>query len=121
MVGCVPLVSVQAIGWNYNAKHRERYRDLLQASASIISIAQSSKRVEDALEEMKSSMPNVDGLQLPRRTSATGKDGAFAVRFHPASCTDSDYADRCTSQTDAVTGCSYEVVVGYPGASMAFD
>ncbi|KAH9065792.1 hypothetical protein EDB87DRAFT_889121 [Lactarius vividus] len=50
----------------------ERYRDLLQASSSIISIAQSSRDVLSALEDIKTSIP----AELPRsvrRTSATEK------------------------------------------------
>ncbi|KAI9460535.1 hypothetical protein BJY52DRAFT_1185903 [Lactarius psammicola] len=52
----------------------ERYRDLLQASSSIISIAQSSRDVLSALDDIKTSIP----AELPRsarRTSATEKDG----------------------------------------------
>lgn len=51
----------------------ERYRDLLQASSSIISIAQSSRDVLSALDDIKTSIP----AELPRsvrRTSATEKD-----------------------------------------------
>ncbi|KAI0068134.1 hypothetical protein BV25DRAFT_1793601 [Artomyces pyxidatus] len=53
----------------------ERYRDLLQASSSIISIAESSKAVLDALDEMKTSIPSpAEGLQLSRRSNLSGKD-----------------------------------------------
>ncbi|KAI9444853.1 hypothetical protein H4582DRAFT_855570 [Lactarius indigo] len=56
-----------------HGRRRERYRDLLQASSSIISIAQSSRDVLSALEDIKTSIP----AELPRsvrRTSATEKD-----------------------------------------------
>ncbi|KAI0296258.1 hypothetical protein BC826DRAFT_1103987 [Russula brevipes] len=45
---------------------RERYRDLLQASSSIISIAQSSRDTLDALEDIKASIP-AEIPQLARR------------------------------------------------------
>lgn len=61
-------------------KRRERYRDLLQASSSIISIAQSSHRVLDALEDMKASIPSPEEEpQIHRRSTKAGKDGAFRV------------------------------------------
>ncbi|KAI0045223.1 hypothetical protein FA95DRAFT_1495802 [Auriscalpium vulgare] len=53
----------------------ERYRDLLQASTSIISIAQSSQNVLDALEDMKTSIPSAEEApQLIRRSQLSGKD-----------------------------------------------
>ncbi|THH13587.1 hypothetical protein EW146_g6653 [Bondarzewia mesenterica] len=52
----------------------ERYRDLLQASTSIISIAQSSKRVLDALDDMRTSIPAAEEPHLLRRASMSGKD-----------------------------------------------
>ncbi|KAF5312388.1 hypothetical protein D9619_002857 [Psilocybe cf. subviscida] len=48
----------------------ERYRDLLQASSSIISIAKSSQQVYDALEEIRVAIQTQDGLPLPPRTAA---------------------------------------------------
>ncbi|KAF8274142.1 hypothetical protein EI94DRAFT_1714815 [Lactarius quietus] len=55
------------------SERSERYRDLLQASSSIISIAQSSRDVLSALDDIKTSIP----AELPRsarRPSATAKD-----------------------------------------------
>ncbi|KAJ7103347.1 hypothetical protein B0H15DRAFT_926631 [Mycena belliarum] len=48
----------------------ERYRDLLQASTSIISIARSSKRVIEALQETKDAILSQDEPPMPQRTSA---------------------------------------------------
>ena len=62
-------------------KHRERYRDLLQASTSIISIAQSTKRVLEALDEMKASIPTADEPHLQRRVSTSEKDGTSPMRL----------------------------------------
>ena len=62
-------------------KHRERYRDLLQASTSIISIAQSTKRVLEALDEMKASIPTADEPHLQRRVSTSEKDGTSPTRL----------------------------------------
>ncbi|RDB29071.1 Conserved oligomeric Golgi complex subunit 1 [Hypsizygus marmoreus] len=50
----------------------ERYRDLLQASTSIISIAQSSQRVKQALEETKEAILSQEEPPLPRRPAITG-------------------------------------------------
>ncbi|KZP25394.1 hypothetical protein FIBSPDRAFT_1041536 [Athelia psychrophila] len=52
----------------------ERYRDLLQASTSIISIAQSSKRVIEALEETKDTIISQEGPPLPKRASLVSKE-----------------------------------------------
>ncbi|KAI0257190.1 hypothetical protein BJV78DRAFT_1277757 [Lactifluus subvellereus] len=52
---------------------RERYRDLLQASSSIISIAQSSQDVLDALEDIKTSIP-AEIPQSARRPNDSEKD-----------------------------------------------
>ncbi|KAA1467989.1 hypothetical protein DENSPDRAFT_927011 [Dentipellis sp. KUC8613] len=52
-----------------------RYRDLLQASTSIISIAKSSKRVVQALEEMRTSIPSPEEpVHLPKQNAVNGKD-----------------------------------------------
>ncbi|KAJ7751297.1 Vps51/Vps67 domain-containing protein [Mycena maculata] len=50
----------------------ERYRDLLQASTSIISIARSSKRVIEALQETKDAILSQDEPPMPQRTSIQG-------------------------------------------------
>ncbi|KAK0465603.1 Vps51/Vps67 domain-containing protein [Desarmillaria tabescens] len=50
----------------------ERYRDLLQASSSIVSIARSSKRVIEALDETKSAILAQEQPQLPRKASMNG-------------------------------------------------
>ncbi|KAJ7446473.1 Vps51/Vps67 domain-containing protein [Mycena galericulata] len=52
----------------------ERYRDLLQASTSIISIARSSKRVIEALQETKDAILAQDAPPMPRRISTHGGD-----------------------------------------------
>ncbi|KII94092.1 hypothetical protein PLICRDRAFT_415757 [Plicaturopsis crispa FD-325 SS-3] len=54
----------------------ERYRDLLQASTSIISIARSSKRVMEALEETKDAIVSQEQSSEPRRSYLAGKDDA---------------------------------------------
>ncbi|KAJ6575299.1 hypothetical protein B0H19DRAFT_933515 [Mycena capillaripes] len=56
----------------------ERYRDLLQASTSIISIARSSKRVIEALEETKDAILAQDEPPMPQRTSSYGGVGGDA-------------------------------------------
>ncbi|KAK0456031.1 hypothetical protein EV421DRAFT_1749997 [Armillaria borealis] len=50
----------------------ERYRDLLQASSSIVSIARSSKRVIEALDETKSAILAQEEPPLPRKASVNG-------------------------------------------------
>ncbi|KAJ7110035.1 hypothetical protein C8R44DRAFT_986032 [Mycena epipterygia] len=50
----------------------ERYRDLLQASTSIISIARSSKRVIEALQETKDAILSQDEPPMRQRTSIQG-------------------------------------------------
>ncbi|KAJ6604838.1 hypothetical protein DFH09DRAFT_898123 [Mycena vulgaris] len=52
----------------------ERYRDLLQASTSIISIARSSKRVVEALQETKDAILSQDEPPIPQRVSSQGGD-----------------------------------------------
>ncbi|KAJ7705997.1 hypothetical protein B0H17DRAFT_1192554 [Mycena rosella] len=54
----------------------ERYRDLLQASTSIISIARSSKRVIEALQETKDAILAQDEPPMPQRISSQGGGGA---------------------------------------------
>ena len=53
--------------WSW--KRRERYRDLLQASSSIISIAQSSRHVCEALEECRDAIISQNDLPLPPVTA----------------------------------------------------
>ncbi|KAF7979429.1 hypothetical protein HWV62_42566 [Athelia sp. TMB] len=53
----------------------ERYRDLLQASTSIISIARSSKHVKDALEEIKDTILSQEQPPLPKKASLVNKEG----------------------------------------------
>jgi len=57
----------------------ERYRDLLQASSSIISIAQSSQDTLDALEDIKTSIP----AEIPRsiRRSIAGENDDTQLRI----------------------------------------
>ncbi|KAF8167632.1 hypothetical protein B0H34DRAFT_24536 [Crassisporium funariophilum] len=50
----------------------ERYRDLLQASSSIISIAKSSRRVSEALEECTNAIHSQQDLPPPPKTAALG-------------------------------------------------
>ncbi|KAJ7170058.1 Vps51/Vps67 domain-containing protein [Mycena filopes] len=50
----------------------ERYRDLLQASTSIIDIARSSKRVIEALQETKDAILSQDEPPMPQRASTLG-------------------------------------------------
>nr|BDS00032.1 hypothesis protein 8 [Mycoleptodonoides aitchisonii] len=52
----------------------ERYRDLLQASTSIISIAQSSKRVLEALGEMRDTVGSAGSSRTPKRALAGEED-----------------------------------------------
>ncbi|KAI0719966.1 hypothetical protein C8T65DRAFT_634464 [Cerioporus squamosus] len=52
---------------------RERYRDLLQASTSILGLAKSSKHVLEALEEMRDTVNAISPVRAPKRT-ATGED-----------------------------------------------
>ncbi|KAI0031403.1 hypothetical protein K488DRAFT_79063 [Vararia minispora EC-137] len=57
----------------------ERYRDLLQASSSIIAIARSSHRVQEALEEMHDAISGSNfEQQLPRRSGTGMKEGAYS-------------------------------------------
>ncbi|EGN93152.1 hypothetical protein SERLA73DRAFT_116291 [Serpula lacrymans var. lacrymans S7.3] len=52
----------------------ERYRDLLQASTSIISISKSSQRVKEALEEIKEITSSQNPSPTPKRASQSSKD-----------------------------------------------
>ncbi|KAL6310178.1 hypothetical protein BKA93DRAFT_814474 [Sparassis latifolia] len=52
----------------------ERYRDLLQASSSIISIAQSSKRVLEAFGEMRSTIGYAELPRTPKRAVSGEED-----------------------------------------------
>ncbi|KAF8526448.1 hypothetical protein JB92DRAFT_1113946 [Gautieria morchelliformis] len=54
----------------------ERYRDLLQASTSIISIAESSRHVMEALADMRETVAPGDPQRKPRSSSIRGKDDA---------------------------------------------
>ena len=58
---------------------RERYRDLLQASASIISIASSSQRVKQALDETIDAISSQAEPPLPQRPSGAGGNGEHLV------------------------------------------
>ncbi|KAI1789825.1 hypothetical protein LXA43DRAFT_974094 [Ganoderma leucocontextum] len=51
----------------------ERYRDLLQASASILALDKSSQHVLDALEEIRDTVNTISPVRTPKRT-ATGED-----------------------------------------------
>ncbi|KAI0734996.1 hypothetical protein C8Q76DRAFT_710587 [Earliella scabrosa] len=51
----------------------ERYRDLLQASTSILALAKSSKHVLTALEEMRDTVNAISSVRASKRT-ATGED-----------------------------------------------
>ena len=51
-------------------KNSERYRDLLQASTSIILMAKSSKRVTEALEETHTIISSQEDIPSPRRGSS---------------------------------------------------
>ncbi|KZV74823.1 hypothetical protein PENSPDRAFT_681531 [Peniophora sp. CONT] len=55
----------------------ERYRDLLQASTSIIALASASERVRSALDEMRAAVPDPRAqleLSLPRRAGDSTKN-----------------------------------------------
>ncbi|TFK77356.1 hypothetical protein BDN72DRAFT_754821 [Pluteus cervinus] len=52
----------------------ERYRDLLQASSSIISMARSSQHVRDTFEEMKDAILSQSEPPVPKRASVKGVD-----------------------------------------------
>ncbi|TBU34734.1 hypothetical protein BD311DRAFT_802305 [Dichomitus squalens] len=51
----------------------ERYRDLLEASTSILGLAKSSKHVLEALEEMRETVNAITPVRAPKR-AATGED-----------------------------------------------
>ncbi|KAI0639590.1 hypothetical protein C8Q77DRAFT_1224547 [Trametes polyzona] len=51
----------------------ERYRDLLQASTSILALAKSSSNVLEALEEMRETVNSIDPSRAPKRAT-TGED-----------------------------------------------
>lgn len=56
-------------------KCRERYRDLLQATTSIVAIAQSSKRVKANLEEIKEAILCQEDPPLPQKPTLSGGHG----------------------------------------------
>ncbi|KAL0951537.1 hypothetical protein HGRIS_008221 [Hohenbuehelia grisea] len=58
----------------------ERYRDLLQASTSIISIAQSSRRVNEAVEESKAIILSQKEPSLPTHQSSPGSQADKQLR-----------------------------------------
>jgi hypothetical protein len=60
---------------------RERYRDLLQASTSIISIARSSQRVKQALDETINAVGSQEEPPLPQRPSGAGGNGEHLVIY----------------------------------------
>jgi len=64
-------------------KYRERYRDLLQASSSIIAIAKSSRRVLEAIEESRDSIRSQNDLPPPPKTAMVdGVDGKQVLDYH---------------------------------------
>lgn len=54
-------------------KCSERYRDLLQASSSIVSISETSQRVVSALEEVKEACDTSSEVQTLQKSSNTRK------------------------------------------------
>ncbi|OJA19557.1 hypothetical protein AZE42_01458 [Rhizopogon vesiculosus] len=55
----------------------ERYRDLLQASTSIISMSKSAKRVQEAFEETKDAIVSQQQPSRENRTSNVGKGDSY--------------------------------------------
>ncbi|KAI8990445.1 hypothetical protein BD414DRAFT_458895 [Trametes punicea] len=49
----------------------ERYRDLLQASTSILNLAKSSKRVLEALEDMRDTVSSITPSRAPKRATTS--------------------------------------------------
>ena len=76
-----PLIDALCCG--VDRKDRERYRDLLQASTSIISIAKSSQHILNALEESKEAIQSQHALPLPQKPDIM--NGPSGERF-PDSC-----------------------------------
>jgi hypothetical protein len=70
---------VQALRSSSNC--RERYRDLLQASTSIISIARSAQRVKQALDETIEAIGSQEKPTLPQRPPGAGNNGEHLVIF----------------------------------------
>jgi hypothetical protein len=56
-------------------KCRERYRDLLQASASIIAMNKSSEHVLEVLEESQDIVDDNSNASRPKRAMQAHKDG----------------------------------------------
>lgn len=74
------LLSRQLYSERTLRKNRERYRDLLQASTSILDISRASKRVSEALDETKITIIAQDHPSTPRKNAFSGESGAF-VRY----------------------------------------
>ncbi|THH33419.1 hypothetical protein EUX98_g755 [Antrodiella citrinella] len=55
----------------------ERYRDLLQASTSIIEIAQSSVNVKDAFQEMRNVSASMRQAHLPKSSTVAGDEDIY--------------------------------------------
>ena len=72
-------VSPQDASQSITRKRSERYRDLLQASTSIISIACLSKRVLAALEESNDAIKAQKVPPLPQSTINHGTQGASTL------------------------------------------
>jgi hypothetical protein len=73
-------------------RNSERYRDLLQASSSIISIAESSQRVQNALDEVRQTVSAENPGKTPiHEPHAVTKDGTFVECY--GGCTK---AEECT-------------------------
>lgn len=71
--------------WSW--KRRERYRDLLQASSSIISIAQSSRHVCEALEECRNAIISQNDLPLPPVTATENNvNGMLHLSWEHETC-----------------------------------
>lgn len=74
-------------------KHRERYRDLLQASTSIIAMSESSRRVMESFAGIQEAMLLERQDFKPRNALTRGKEGMrfctlFANLFWPLSSQD---------------------------------
>jgi hypothetical protein len=64
-----------------NCKDRERYRDLLQASTSIIDMASSSQTVVDSLQEMKDICAEQSVLKAPIHARSNVEAGLLTKPF----------------------------------------
>jgi conserved oligomeric Golgi complex subunit 1 len=62
-----------------NCKDRERYRDLLQASTSIIDMASSSQTVVDALQDMKDMCAEQSVLKTPMHARSNAEAGLLTT------------------------------------------